>query len=352
VDYVPLALGGENAVDSALAGAARGIYVETSGTTGAPRAVLLSREALLASAHATHAALSGPGAWLLALPTDRIAGAMVLARSRLAGTPATRLPPGSFSAGGFATATASLPEGVPRYVSLVPTQLHRLVADPQGREALASYDAVLVGGAAMPTNSRIGTLVSTYGATETAGGCVYDGVPLADTRVEIRDGIVWVSGPCLAQGYADGENSRFVTEAGRRWFVTSDLGEFDDAGRLRILGRADDVIVTGGVKVPPGPVEGALCGQPWVHEAVVVGVPDAEWGEAVVALVTVATGRQLPSSEDVRAALALEVPRTHIPRVVHPVDVLPRLSSGKIDRAAAREWAANASAERGDAWPR
>src|SRR5660398_149180 len=158
---------------------------DTSGSTGRPSEVLVSSAALRASARATAAHLGAEGHWLLALPTDRVAGAMVVVRSRLAETALTGVGPGRFTAEAFTAAAARLPSAGPRFTSLVPTQLSRVLESPQGADVLASFAAVLVGGAALgfevPAN-----IVRTYGLTETAGGCVYNGVPIGDTSVRLR----------------------------------------------------------------------------------------------------------------------------------------------------------------------
>jgi O-succinylbenzoic acid--CoA ligase len=151
----------------------------------------------------------------------------------------------------------------------------------------------------------------------------------------------------LAEGYADGDNSRFVTEGTTRWFVTSDLGATDDDGRLHVIGRADDVVVTGGVKVAPGPVEATLMRLPWVSEAVVVGVPDDEWGEALVGLLVVRAEAPVDHQEESRNYCAQTLDRAQIPRAIHAVDALPRLASGKVDRAAARELATRLTRAKG-----
>ncbi|WP_062294163.1 AMP-binding protein [Demequina phytophila] len=316
------------AVDDALAGRADGVAAATSGSTGAPREVLVPASAIRASAELTAARLGGEAAWLLAIPATRIGGAMVVARARLAGTPLATLPAGPFTASAFADATAALPPGR-RHVSLVPTQVRRLLADAEGRDALATYDAVLVGGAALPERGAPANLVRTYGMSETSGGCVYDGVPLDGVGVRIDgDGRILLSGPTLAAGYADGDGSAFIEIDGVRWFRTSDVGERRADGRLAVLGRADHVINTGGVKVHPQRIELAL-ERAGATAVAVVGIPDAEWGEAVVAVVE---GRV----DDAAVAAALEglAPYERPKRIVHaPV---PRTAGGKIDRPATR----------------
>ncbi|WP_250448661.1 AMP-binding protein, partial [Actinotalea sp. C106] len=171
---------------------------------------------------------------------------------------------------------------------------HRvLTADAPTLAALSRLDAVLIGGAATPpalveaARERGLPLVLTYGMTETCGGCVYDGRPLDGVEVEVDDDGIRLAGPMLARGYLarpDLDAAAFTTADGRRWFRTRDLGILE-GGRLTVLGRSDDVLVTGGVKVAPAAVEAALVGVPGVGEVCVVGVPDAEWGQAVTAVV-------------------------------------------------------------------
>lgn len=337
----------------------------TSGSTGAPREVALSAAALRASADATHARLGGPGRWVLALPPTHVAGVQVVVRSVVAGTPLVAAPDGPFTAEGFARLVAALPDdGLPAYTSLVPTQLHRLVeaagaGSPAGLAALARFGAVLVGGAATPApllaRARAAGVraVTTYGMSETSGGCVYDGVPLPGVRVRLAGGasgpgIVELSGPTLALGYAGdpaATRAAFRTDPdGTRWFRTSDLGSLDD-GRLTVLGRADDVLVTGGVNVAPAAVEAVLAevlpgllGR--AVEACVVGVPDPEWGQAVVALVaTGAAGPGLtPLADDVvarvRAVVGERLGAAAAPRRLYETDALPTRGPGKTDRRA------------------
>lgn len=335
MDYTRLVDGPFAAVDAALAGASRGIAARTSGSTGEPREVLVSGDAVRASATATLDRLGGPGHWLLAVPADRIAGAMVVARARVADAALAVIPDGPFTPEGFAHAVAAMPRGR-LYVSLVPTQLRRVLADPAAADALAAFDAVLVGGAppemALPDNA-----VETYGMTETSGGCVYDGRPLAGVKVRIADdGRIELAGPMLADGYRDGDDSAFLTD-GARWFRTSDLGGWDGEA-LRVHGRADHVIITGGHNVHPAAVERALA-DAGVNESIVVGLPDAEWGERIVALVT----PEAPSLSSLRGSLAL--PRHALPRALARVAQVPRTEAGKIDRSAARTLAAASNLE-------
>ncbi len=225
---------------------------------------------------------------------------------------------------------------MPLYVSLVPTQLHRIAEDPAAVLALEVFDAILVGGAALRRDVAPPNAIETYGSTETAGGCVYDGLPLQGVEVEMEgDGRVLVSGSTLFDGYADGGDDGTVLRDGTRWLRMPDVGEWADA-RLAVLGRADDVIVTGAFKVHPASVERALLALPGIAEAVVVDAPDKEWGERIVALVSLAGRRGPVSTEALRTELADTLPRHALPRHVIVLENLPLLDSGKIDRGAAR----------------
>lgn len=307
--------------------------VPTSGSTGEPKTVLLDAGALTSSAEATHERLGGPGTWLLALPTNHIAGVQVLVRSIVAGTaPGVLDLSQGFRAMGFAQAARPvLAEPGRHYTALVPTQLSRLVVgEGPGLEALRQFDGVLIGGAATPPKlldqaRALGVrVVTTYGMSETAGGCVYDGEPLRDVRLRTDD-VIEISGPVLALGYR-GEPEPFG-----EWFRTGDLGRLRD-GRLEVLGRADDVIVTGGEKVPPVLVERALSTVEGVLEACVVGVPDDEWGQIVAAAV-VTRGAE-PSLDELKAVVTGAVGRAATPKLVRFVSELPLRGPGKVDRTA------------------
>ncbi len=320
------------------------VVVRTSGSTGDPRAVLLSASALRASAAATGARLSGPGRWLLALPVHHVAGLQVLVRSVLAGTAPVAMPSGAFRAPAFVAAAAELAGSGPRYTSLVPTQLVRLLDDPAATTALTAFDAVLLGGAATAPDvlgrARAAgvRVVTTYGMSETCGGCVYDGRPLDGVSVRLdAEGRILLAGPVLADGYLgrpDLDADAFVQVDGVRYLRTTDLGAWS-GGVLTVLGRADDVLVTGGVKVPPGPVELVLAGLPGVGEVCVVGIPDEEWGQLVVAVVVPRSGVAPPTLADARAAVTDRLGATHAPRNLVVADSLPLRGPGKIDRRAA-----------------
>jgi o-succinylbenzoate---CoA ligase len=324
------------------------LVVATSGSSGPPKGVLLPASALRASAEAAHRRLGGGGHWLVALPTHHVAGVQVLVRSLLAGT-VPEVPDLStgFDPTRFATAATALAARTTgrRYTALVPTQLARLLADPAATQTLRTFDAVLLGGAAAP-RGLLGRgvaagvrVVTTYGTTETCGGCVYDGVPLDGVRATVTDaGLIQLAGPVLARGYRGAPGGPFDLQDGVRRWCTNDLGRFD-GGRLVVLGRADDVIVTGGVKVSPQAVEGLLREAPGVRDCLVVGVPDPYWGQRVEVLMVGGP----PLLEVLRDRVGDRLGRAAAPRAMHLVDALPVCGPGKPDRTAGARIAADLS---------
>lgn len=346
-------------------GLAPAVVIRTSGSTGTPKGVLLSARALTASATATHARLGGPGHWLLATPAHYIGGLQVLVRSLLAGTePGVLDLSGGFHPEEFAQVSKALPDDGPRYTALVPTQLARLL-DAGQADAAASFDTIIIGGAALPAELRERAddhgvhVVSAYGMSETAGGCVYDGVPLDGVRVAVDEpsgaasgataapgvattasgtdvGRVRLTGPVLADGYLNDDAAASSESAVFRdgWFHTNDLGRISPDGRLEILGRADDVINTGGVKVAAHAVEDVLRAHRAVRDACVVGVPDPDWGEAVVAAVVAADPDQPPTTTDLAAHVRATLGAPSAPKRVRFVAELPLRGPGKPDRDA------------------
>ena len=403
------------------------MVLRTSGsTTGTGKLVGVSMDALVASARATHKRLGGAGIWVLALPAYHAAGVQVLVRAAVAGTHVFN----AYKEGGFdpqhlaqvidaacAAAGDAAPScgddaassragdagrGCPVYTSLVPTQLRRALEVEQLRGALARLDAVLIGGAAADAQlleqaKAAGIrVVTTYGMSETCGGCVYDGQPLPGVSMDVDQatGAIWLSGPMLATGYlGDEELTRrcFVsrpqagvgasgvggtasaaesaeagaggasTEAGatrpgaetwpgagsdagagepaRRWFITSDRGHIVD-GRLQVLGRLDDVIISGGIKVEPGPIEALLALNPLVSECAVVGLPDLQWGQVVTAVVVPASMPGLGRVDEgailaqIRVYLEQKLSGAQCPKQVLLADALPYKGIGKVDRRA------------------
>jgi O-succinylbenzoic acid--CoA ligase len=317
------------------------LVVPTSGSTGVPKGALLTAEAVRVSSQEALAALGGPGDWLLALPVTHVAGLNVLTRALLGGgrTVAMDLADG-FTAKGFVAATAEFgrsPSGR-RYTSIVPTQLSRLLdAGTAAVEAVASYDGVLLGGAAaspalLERAAAAGVrVVTSYGMSETCGGCVYNGVPLDGVLVDLEESRIALGGASVFSGYRlrpDLTEEALSVRDGVRWHLTRDAGRWAD-GRLEILGRIDDLITTGAEKVAPLAVEGALAGIPGIREAVVVGVPDEEWGQAVAAAVTADRAFTL---DEVREALRPVLPTYALPRRLLVLDALPLIGTGKPDR--------------------
>ena len=316
------------------------LVVETSGSTGTGKRVALSSEALLAGAAAADAALGGPGRWVLALPTHYIAGLNVLTRSITAGTEPVVMAPGHFAAAAFTEAAERLvtgPAAPRRYTSLVPVQLARVLDDPDATRALAGFDAVLVGGQATPAPLRQRAhdagvrIVTTYGASETSGGCVYDGVPFGTVRTALVDDELHLAGPMLAEGYLDDDDrtaSAFVERDGLRWYRTGDTATLS-GGVVRVLGRLDDVVISGGEKVQLGAVERLVRGLPGQQSAVVVRRSAGEWGE-----VPVVVTEQPLDPDTVRAHVGAALGRAARPADVVLVDRIPMLASGKPDRRA------------------
>ena len=317
------------------------LVVATSGTTGIPKGAMLSAPALIASASATHDRLDGPGTWLLALPAYHIAGLQVLVRSVQAGTVPIELDVSNgFDPADLPGAVAAMGSGR-RYASLVAAQLAKALGDAAATAALAELDAVLLGGgpAPLPVLQRAAaagiTVVRTYGMSETAGGCVYDGIPLDGVAVRIDDeagGRVVLGGATLANGYRNVPQPDPFAEPG--WFVTDDVGRLDDSGVLQILGRVDDAISTGGLTVLPQLVEAALATHPAVGECAVFGVADNRLGQRVVAALVLTPGVPAPALAELRDHVGQSLPATAAPREIHVVDELPRRGIGKIDRRA------------------
>lgn len=317
------------------------LVAATSGTTGTPKGALLTAAALRASAAATHDRLGGPGSWLLALPPHHIAGVQVLVRSVLAGTTPVEMdvtnPSKGFDITELPRAVRELGSGR-RYTSLVAAQLAKALVHPAAAAGLAELDAVLLGGGPAPrpvldAAAAAGiTVVRTYGMSETAGGCVYDGVPLDGVRLRVADGRIVIGGATLAKGYRNPVDPDPFAEPG--WFTTDDLGALDDRGVLTVLGRADDAISTGGLTVLPQPVEAALCTHPAVSDCAVFGVPDGRLGQRVAAAIVLHDGREAPTLEALRAHVTRTLDATAAPRELHIVDALPRRGIGKVDRTA------------------
>ncbi|QOT15984.1 AMP-binding protein [Paenarthrobacter sp. YJN-5] len=350
VEIVTDADGRPNAVPVETGVEDAAVVVRTSGSTGTPKATVLTIDALAASSVGTAITLRAEGQWLLALPLQYVAGVQVLVRSLYAGTrPWVMDLSNGFTPEAFTAAAQELTDKV-RFTSLVPTQLQRLLDSPapETLAALRRFNAILLGGA--PASAELLAtahseglkVVTTYGSAETCGGCVYDGEPLDGVEVRIGtgelEGRILLGGETVAAGYLDGNSpakDAFFEEDGVRWYVTGDLGELSDDGKLTVLGRADDVIITGGVKASAAYIQSKLEELDGVTAAFVAGVPSREWGQAVAAYVAMAdptpagikgfTGRR-------EAALGVLAPKTVL--VEKELLMLP---NGKPDRLAMTE---------------
>ena len=375
------------------------LVVGTSGSTGTPKRTALTARALAASAAATERFFGSnsdaASQWLLALPAHYIAGAQVLARSVLAGTAPviarSVTEPVHFSPEVFLQAVERM-SSARRFISLVPTQLHKLLesADTNPHlgaeihEALSSFTGILLGGAPasadlLAASTALGlNTVTTYGSAETAGGCVYSGSVLPGVRVELvpeegmpavpdtggkpaQVGRIWISGAHLASGYI-GDAARtaehfFSAADGTRWYRTDDYGLLSPAAapnsnkncseqRLQVLGRSDDVLISGGVKISARAVATVLEEHPAVREACVVGLPDARWGTAIAAAVTLvpSAGAAVAPTENrpalneelcalLRARCAEKLGAPAAPKQLSILPDFPLTSTGKPDRA-------------------
>ena len=384
---------GGYAADAGAAAEPIALVVGTSGSTGTPKRTALTARALAASAAATEQFFGSnsdaASQWLLALPAHYIAGAQVLARSVLAGTAPviarSVTEPVHFSPEVFLQAVEHM-SSARRFISLVPTQLHKLLesadANPhlgaEIHEALGSFTGILLGGAPASTDllaaaTTLGlNTVTTYGSAETAGGCVYSGSVLPGVRVELvpeegmpavpdtggkpaQVGRIWISGAHLASGYI-GDAARtaehfFTAADGTRWYRTDDYGLLaPDSNkncsepRLQVLGRSDDVLISGGVKISARAVAAVLEEHPAVREACVVGLPDARWGTAIAAAVTLVPSVSVTPAENspalneelsalLRARCAEKLGAPAAPKQLSILPDFPLTSTGKPDRA-------------------
>lgn len=294
------------------------LVVATSGTSGEPKLAVLTHAAVAASAHATSEWLEvdpSRDRWLACLPLAHVGGLSVVTRSLVTGTPCTvhdRFDAAAVDAAAAAGCTL---------VSLVPTALARIDA--------SRYRAILLGGQAPPTELPA-HVIATYGMTETGSGVVYDGVPLEGVELRVdHNNQIHVRAPMLLRAYRDGTDPR----DGNGWFPTGDVGALVD-GVLQVHGRRDDLIVTGGENVWPAAVERALLTHPGVVEVAVVGRPDPEWGQQVVAVVVPTDSSDPPSLDALRAHVKASLPGHAAPSVLELAATLPRTTSGKVRRRA------------------
>ena len=335
-----------------------GVLVSTSGSTGTPKTVMLSRAALIAAAQSSIDRLGGPGSWANPLPGWYVAGLMTRVRAVVAGQSYVEVSPHL--------------EDLPRargtaYISLVPAQLHRALSNDEICRNLASYSAVLIGGAALYGGLRARAeraglpIVTTYGMSETCGGVVYDGIPLDgvdirlldtqglsmdvgcremcavdgekrpydDTRTDVTttlstiEGRVQIISPTVFDGYlGEPELTKWVRDGNS--FLTNDRGRFVD-GRLRVLGRVDDIVQSGGTNVDLAEIQ-HLLDEAFPHQTACFAQPDPVWGSTVI---VASTG---PGLDEIWARLGADLDSAAKPRGIVHVGSLPRTSSGKIDR--------------------
>jgi len=300
------------------------LVVATSGTTGEPKGVVLTHDAVAASARSTSARLEvdpSRDRWLACLPLSHVGGLSVVTRALLTSTPVEIQP--RFSA--EQTRAAALERGA-TLVSLVPTALSRL-----GPDGARLFRTIVLGGQQPPADRPANT-VTTYGMTETGSGVVYDGRPLEGVEVRLVAGEVLLRGPMLLRCYRDGTDPK--TRDG--WLPTGDAGEMDDKGRLSVLGRLDDAVISGGENIWPVQVEHVLRRHPGVLEAAVGGRPDPDWGERLVAYVVASpAGRALEAAvllAELRELVGEELAPFAAPRELVVVDSLPRTAIGKVSR--------------------
>lgn len=294
------------------------IVMATSGTTGVPKGVVMTHDALRAHANAVHARLDvdpDRDAWLACLPVTHMGGLGVVTRSYFTSTPVTiHYRFDAHRAEQAARDGATL-------VSLVSTAMRRVDT--------SLFRTIVLGGSAIPPD-RPDNAVATYGLTETGGGVVYDGMPLDGVEMRINDrGEIELRCPMLLRTYHNGPDP-FTADG---WFPTGDLGAIDDDGVLSVQGRRGDMIISGGENVWPAPIEAVLGAHPAIAGVAVVGRPDPEWGQAVTAVVDLVNGQPVPTLDELRELVKSELPAACAPRAIEVVDELPRTALGKIRRS-------------------
>lgn len=291
------------------------LVIATSGTTGTAKCVVLTRDALNASAQGTHSFLqvSSSDKWLCCLPPSHVGGFGVLARAILNDIPVIAIP--NFQAETYEQAAR---QGA-TLTSLVPTALQRVDA--------SLYRSILVGGSrapeALPSNC-----ITTYGMTETGGGIAYNALPLPSVEIEIRSSMVHLKAPMMMREFRDGSHP-FTADG---WLPTGDIGTIDAHGLVHIEGRQGDLIISGGENIWPNTVEESLLEHPAVQEVCVGGVADPTWGHSVTAWI-VTKGSAPLTLDEVRAHVKQTLPSFYAPKKIILVTEIPKTSLGKPQRA-------------------
>jgi len=306
--------------------------VTTSGTTAEPRHVVLTRQAMESSARAVTAALEvtpGEDRWLACVPLHHVAGLAIVARSYFCQTALAVHP-------SFDVSAVDKAAGRSTVVSLVPTMLSRLL---DAEVPLRRFRRLLLGGGPIAP-SLLGRakhagieVTTTYGLTETGGGCVHDGKPLPGVQISISsNGEILVKGPVVMRGYHHEvpANRWAFTDDG--WLRTGDLGRIGGEGLLRVIDRIKDIVVTGGVNVSPTAVEAVIVEHPAVDDVCVTGTADEQWGERVVAFIVPRPGVEPPTLEELRSFSSERLAASELPRELRIVGSIPRSSGGKLLR--------------------
>ena len=301
------------------------LVVATSGSSRGSKKVGITAQALFASARASNEFLGAKfgQVWSLLLPLTHVAGINILVRSLELGTTPIDL-----------RDTEEFPKA--DFTAIVPTQLFRaLNGDVQLLEHLKSCQAVLVGGAALQEAIAQSAkdagikIVTTYGMTETCGGCVYDGTPIAGVEVKTEEGIIKIKAPMIAYAYLNDEQG-WKNSIDDGWFLTNDLGEFVD-GKLTVIGRVDDIIISGGEKISLSAVESALSAKFPENEFAAFAIPDAEWGSALHIAIG---GKHSVSTHEISSHLEQYLGVVAKPKGFLILSALPLIGVGKVDHRA------------------
>jgi o-succinylbenzoate---CoA ligase len=313
--------------------------VVTSGTTAEPKGVELTRAGMEVMGRGYSAGLDADDGdrWLTCLPLHHVASLGALARAYVTG--ASWVAHERFDIDRVARSPRE--EGA-TIVSLVPTTLLRLL---DAGAPLHEFRRVIIGGAPLPDALRTRAesarvaVVDAYGLSETWGGFALDGIPIAgiETRLDPETAEILVRGAPVMRGYRCDPPRTAEVLAADGWLHTGDIGEIGADGRLRVVDRAKDLVISGGVNVSPTEVEHILAAHPAVDDVCVIGVPDTEWGERVVAFVVPVNGSQPPTLEDLRAFAADQLAAPKLPRELRVVEIIPRSTGGKALRRFLRD---------------